>query len=324
MDRLLFILSISFGSIAAGYITRRVTGSRTRGFEKAIPSISRFLKLLAFFFLNPVAVVSTFWGASLPDGRVLALPLLGLGSVFAGMLAAYTAIKLMRIPPERAGSVFACGAFGNVLTIGGLIAYTFFREPGYFLVQLTNLTMYPAYFLLGYPISANIGLDRKPVFRLSLASFKENPFLVLPLAATAVGISIRLSGIPRPDILAGVVAFVVPISAAVLGFSIGLTLRFTRVKSYLGEITAVIVIRHLLLPLLMIPAAILLGFGNISDGLPLKITIILSCMPVAFSALVPAAIYGFDLDLANSAWMVSTGLLAVTVPLLFVVFHLIL
>ena len=40
-------------------------------------------------------------------------------------------------------------------------------------------------------------------------------------------------------------------------------------------------------------------------------------MPVAFNALVPPSIFGFDLDLANSAWIVTTGLLAVIVPVLY-------
>lgn len=321
MEQLLFILSISFGSIIVGYGAQRLIQSRKPGLDHTLPPVSRYMKLTAFFVFNPITFVSTFWAMPLADGRVLALPLLGLASVIIGMLGAVAVIRLLKIPPHRAGSVFTCVTFGNVLTIAGLIAYTFFGEPGYFLVQLTNLFMYPAYFLLGYPISANVGLGRKPVFKVSLASFKENPFLALPFAATATGIIIRAAGVPRPELLGHVVAFIVPCSAATLGISIGLTLKFTRVRSYLREIAAIIVVRHLLLPAILIPAAFLLGLHEISNGLPLKVAIILSCMPAAFSALVPPAIYGFDLDLANSAWMVSTALLAIIVPALYLVFR---
>ena len=181
--------------------------------------------------------------------------------------------------------------------------------------------MYPAYFVLGYPISANVGLGRTPVFKVSLANLKENPFLLLPLAATALGVGFRAAGLPRPEVIAGAVAIIVPCSAVTLGLSIGLTLRFTGLRSYSKEIFAILIIRHLILPVIVIPAAILLGLGRIFDGSPLMVIIIISCMPVAFSALVPLAIYGFDLDLANSAWMVITGLLAIIVPLLFLVFR---
>ena len=322
MGRLIFILAVSFGSIIAGYGIQRGVQSKSPRLEKTLPPLSRKLKLLTFFILNPVAVVSTFWGIPLPDSRVLALPVLGLASVLIGMGAALVAIRILKLQPYRAGSVFTCGTLGNVLTVGGLIAYTFLREPGYFLVQLTNLMMYPAHFLLGYPISANVGLGRKPVLKVSLASFKENPFLLLPLAGTALGLGIRATGLARPEVFAGVVAFIVPCSAAAVGLSIGLTLRFTGIRSYSKEIIAVLLIRHLIIPALVIPAAILLGFGRVSDGAPLMVITIIASMPVAFNALVPPAIYGFDLDLANSAWMVSTGLLVVVVPMLFLLLRL--
>jgi predicted permease len=41
-------------------------------------------------------------------------------------------------------------------------------------------------------------------------------------------------------------------------------------------------------------------------------------MPVAFNALVPPVVYGFDLDLANSAWIITTLGLLVILPVLYV------
>ena len=321
MNRMLFILSVSFGSIAVGYIIRRIIRSRTERLDKTILSLSRRLKIISFFILNPIATVSTFWGMTISDSRVFGIPAVGLASVLIGMGGAMIVIRIMKLPPYRAGSVFTCGTFSNIITIGGLIAYTMFREPGYVMVQFFNLAAFPAYYLLGYPISANVGLGRKPVFKVSLASFKENPYLILPITATAVGLGLRYGGVARPEIFSHVVGFIVPCVAATLGIAIGLTLRFTSVRAYLREIGMILIIRHLLVPGVMIPAAVLLGLGDVADGLPLKVTIILSTMPVAFSSLVPPAIYGFDLDLANSAWMVSTVLLAIIVPLLFLVFR---
>jgi len=321
MSRMLFILSVSFGSIAGGYIIRRIFEPRVSESEKKLRSVSRGLKLSSFFFMNPVALLSTFWGLNIPDSRVFGLPIIGFASVLIGMLLAIAAIRMMNIPPVKAGSVFTCGSFSNILTMGGLVAYTFFREPGYGLVQLFTMAMSPIYYLVGYPIAANIGLGRKPVLKVTAASLKENPFLFFPLAAILVGIGVHATGLPRPDVLATVVAIIVPLVAATLGISIGLTLRFTSIRRYLREIAVVLAIRHLLLPALTIPIGVLLGFGHISDGLALKVLIIVSVMPVAFNALVPPAIYGFDLDLANSAWIASTASLAIIVPGLFLVFR---
>jgi predicted permease len=42
-------------------------------------------------------------------------------------------------------------------------------------------------------------------------------------------------------------------------------------------------------------------------------------MPTAFMALVPPVLYGFDLDLANSAWLVTTLALLIVFPILFLI-----
>jgi predicted permease len=68
--------------------------------------------------------------------------------------------------------------------------------------------------------------------------------------------------------------------------------------------------------------ASLLGFGRIQEGLPLKVVLIVSSMPVAFTALVPPPLYDLDLDLANACWLFTTALLGIMVPTLFLVINL--
>ncbi len=76
-------------------------------------------------------------------------------------------------------------------------------------------------------------------------------------------------------------------------------------------------IKFLIVPAVMIPVGLLFGLHTVSDGVPFKMLVVLSVMPVAFNALVPPAIFGFDLDLANSAWVVTTASLIVIVPVLY-------
>ena len=51
----------------------------------------------------------------------------------------------------------------------------------------------------------------------------------------------------------------------------------------------------------------------------MMVLVIVSVMPVAFNALVPPVVYGFDLDLANSAWIVTTLGLIVILPVIYFV-----
>jgi hypothetical protein len=105
--------------------------------------------------------------------------------------------------------------------------------------------------------------------------------------------------------------------------SIGLALKFRRVRDYLKECLSVSLIKFLFVPILASSLAYLLGFGNIDNALPLKVVIILSSMPVAFNALIPPSIYDLDLDLANSCWFFTTALLIIILPLLLIVLSMI-
>jgi hypothetical protein len=317
MGQLFFVLAVSIGSIAVGYALQLLLTAFRAADARSLGAASRFLKLVSFFFMNPVAILSTFWGMVLPAPSVLAFPLLGLFSVLLGAAAALAAIRVFKVPAEQAASVFTCGVFSNVVTFGGLIAYTMFAESGYGLVQLFTVFMSPAYYMIGYPVSSNIARGEEHVLRLSWENLKENPYLAIPLLAIVAGVALRLAGPARPEAMSTVVAVLVPCVAGTLGLAIGLTLRFSRIAGYRREILMVLAIRHAVVPLVMIPLAWALGFGGVAAGLALKVIVVLSLMPVAFNALVPPAIYGFDLDLANSAWIVSTATLVIVLPFLF-------
>jgi len=59
-----------------------------------------------------------------------------------------------------------------------------------------------------------------------------------------------------------------------------------------------------------------LGLGQMENGLPLKVVLILSSMPVGFIAMVPPTLYDLDIDLANSCWLVTNCLLLIEILLL--------
>lgn len=75
---------------------------------------------------------------NLSDVPFMLFPVLGLISVFLAGAVSLVVIRILKLPPEKAASVFTAGMFTNVLTFGGLIGFVFFGE-------------------IGYPVSHNIG-----------------------------------------------------------------------------------------------------------------------------------------------------------------------
>jgi len=77
-----------------------------------------------------------------------------------------------------------------------------------------------------------------------------------------------------------------------------------------------IIIKSLIVPAAAVSLGFAFGLHHIANGLPIQVVLILSTMPVGFTALVPPTLYNLDLDLANTNWLFSTASLIITVPIL--------
>jgi predicted permease len=142
-------------------------------------------------------------------------------------------------------------------------------------------------------------------------------FVRAALGALLVGGGLNLLGVPRPEIFTTVNAVFIPLGTFVLLTSIGLAMRFGSLRDHLPACLAMMGIKFLALPVLGTTLSLALGFGRMESGLPLKVVLILACMPVAFVALIPPSIYDLDLDLANACWLVTTLGLVVVLPALY-------
>ena len=91
-------------------------------------------------------------------------------------------------------------------------------------------------------------------------------------------------------------------------------MRFGKMRGYLEEAAVISLIKFILVPSTVFLLGSWLGLGGVDGGLPLKTALVLASMPVAFTAMVPPTIYELDTDLANTAWFVTTMLLLLVVP----------
>lgn len=317
MGKLLFILAVSLGSLFVGYALRRLGLFGSARVAGRTEQLSKNIKLASVFVLNPIPVLDSFWRLSLDFRGIVFFPLLGLFSLAVGAAGAVLINRLFHIPPLRAASVFVCGMFTNIVSFGGLTAYVFFGYQGYGLVQLFNMFISFSYYAIGFPVSERLARGMEQPFVVSPKPLIERPYLFVPLGAIAAGLLLNLLGTVPGHLVDQVSAVLIPVIAGLLGFSIGITLYFGRIREYRREISLVALIKFLLVPLVMLPTGLLLGLTAVMGGLPFKVLTIVSFMPVAFNSLVPPALYGFDLDLANSAWIVTTAALIVILPALY-------
>ena len=314
---LFFSLGLIIFGLIVGYIIQQLEQRKIIQLPISQKELRKLLQRIAFLFFLPISSIGALWIVKIEDVRVAALPFLGFFALLVGGVLGLIAAKLLKLNRKKSGSMFTCGSFSNITSIGGVICYLFLGEKGYALFSLYKMFEVITYFAIGFPIaksfSINVTIKENIITRLK--KIFMDIFVVVAIASMAIGLFLNLSGIERPEFYKTINAIFIPLGTVILLISIGLGMKFGKVRNYISECFAISVIKFILVPLIISATAFLLGFAEIEEGLPLKIVIILSSMPVAFTAIIPPSIYDLDLDLANSCWLVTTLSLILILPL---------
>ncbi|MBA7569023.1 hypothetical protein ES708_10760 [subsurface metagenome] len=314
---LYFSLGLIIFGLIVGYIIQQLEQRKIIQLPISQKELRKLLQRIAILFFLPISSIGALWIIKIEDVRIAALPFLGFFALLVGGVLGLIAAKLLKLNRKKSGSMFTCGSFSNISSTGGLICYLFLGEKGYALFSLYKLFEVITYFAIGFPIaksfSINVTIKENIITRLK--KIFMDIFVVVAIASMAIGLFLNLSGIERPEFYKIINAIFIPLGTVILLISIGLGMKFGKVRNYISECFAISVIKFILVPLIISATAYLLGFAEIEEGLPLKIVIILSSMPVAFTAIIPPSIYDLDLDLANSCWLVTTLSLILVLPL---------
>ncbi|CAB5079494.1 hypothetical protein D3OALGA1CA_462 [Olavius algarvensis associated proteobacterium Delta 3] len=323
MTKILYSLGVIGFGLSLGYVVQILVQKGRISLPIEIDDLRKLLQKIALLGLNPVMIIGAVWIVELKSARLVALPFTGLFALMAGGLLALAASRTLHLEPRKTGAMFGCGSFTNIGAIGALTCFIYLGEPGFALVSIYKLFEETFYYSVGFPIAKYYSASDRPGEPAGsrLKALLKDPFIIVAISSILIGGILNFSGVDRPIIYGTINAIFVPMATVMLLTSIGLALRFRKVRDYLREAASVSLIKFLIVPILTTTVAFLLGFGDIGNGLPLKVVIILSSMPVAFNALIPPSIYDLDLDLANSCWFVTTALLIVVLPVLMFVIN---
>ena len=323
MLKFIFTFGLIVSGLSIGHGIQALIKREVLHLPLSLDRLRRFLVKLALLFINPIAIVGAIWTIRINDGRMVAFPVLGVFAILLGGLLALGASKILRLERRKAGSLFACGFFTNTNAIGGLICFVFLGEMGFALVAFYRIFEEFIYYGVGFPVARLYGADthEKETWQDKLKRVGTDIFVLVSLVSLFTGGLLNLSGLRRPEAYQSINSVLIPLGTLVLLISIGLAMRIETIQDYLKECVAISAVKFLIVPVIISLTAFLLGYGRIDEGLPLKVVMILSSMPVAFAALVPPSLYDLDIDLANSCWLFSTSLLIVVLPVLYIATH---
>lgn len=316
MTRILFSLGLVFFGLTAGYLVQVL---KARGRIRAeLTDLRKTLQKIALLVLNPIAILGATWVADLESVKIAVMPVLGITALFTGGCLAYGAARLFRFKRYQTGAYVVCGGFTNIGSLGALFCFIFLGEAGFALVPFYKLFEEFCYYAIGFPVAKSFSRDvtAAETGAARIRKIITDPFVLAGVSGIGTGLILNLSGLPRPGVYATVNAVFIPTAALLLLLSIGMAMRFDRVMPHIRPAAFLALVKFLLVPALITGLGFLTGLHQMAGGLPLKVIMILSSMPVGFIAMVPPTLYDLDIDLANACWLFTNGWLVIQVPVL--------
>ena len=321
MEKFLYTWSIIFIGLAIGYSVQKLVRRGTLHLPIGLDPLRTLVVKITFFVVNPITLIGALWIADLRNPGIATLPVLGILALSVGGAVALGVSRFFKMGKKQAGSFFVCGSFTNLGGIGALLCYVFLGEKAFALVFLYKLFEEAFYFLVGFPI-AQLFSNHFRQGELTLTRLRKiagNPFIIISTLSILIGVVLNLLGLERWEIYSTINSIFIPLGIILLLSSIGMGMQIQRVRFYIREGLAVAGIKFLIVPSVITSSAYALGYGGMEDGLLLKVVIVLSSMPVAFTSLVPPLIYDLDVDLANSCWLISMTFLVLVIPALYAI-----
>lgn len=321
MQKLVFTLLLIISGLVCGYLLQSLIRHRVKNYNILLPRLRKSLQKISMLGIIPLTFVGVVWIIPFTDMRIVLLPFLGAGLLLLGGGFGLITASLFGYQGAQKSVLFCSGFFTNIGSFGGLISFVLFGEQGFALLSLYKIFEEILYYSVGFPIARYFATETTDSdLKQKILSFFKDPFLVMATGSFLCGLILNLTKIPRPPVYEQFNGIFVPLGIFLILVSVGLGIRFSSVRQYLAEGMAISLIKFILLPSIGGTVAYLLGFADIMDGLPLKIVLIASSMPVAFNALLVASIYDLDLDMANSCWIITTSGLVLVLPVLSVLF----
>ncbi len=321
MNKILISLGIIVCGLSIGYGIQVLVQRGLIRLPMPIETLRKGLQKTALLFVLPLTITGAIWATRIQSVAIAALPFLGVSAIMLGGVLALLAARWMRLPPRQTGALYPCGSFTNIGSIGALVCFVFLGEEGFALVPIYKVFEEITYYGVGFPVAkyySTSDTDKDSGWG-RIKRLATDPFIVVAITSIVLGAVLNISQIPRPAIFGTVNAVFIPLGTGMLLISIGLSMRFSKMRRYRKQCLMVGMIKFAAVPLVISSAAFMLGYAYIDGGLPLKVVIILSSMPVAFNALIPPSIYDLDLDLANACWFFTTACLVWILPVLLLV-----
>lgn len=285
----------------------------------SLKTLAVFFQKLGMIWLTSITYIGSLWIFKIDIiANIISLPLVGAISILAGGGFALLLAKYFNYNRLDTGSLFSCGFFANTVSLGGMVCFFYLGEEGYAFVPIFTFLMRLFYYGIGFPVSRMHSKDfnREERVAKKLIMILKDPFFYIGIGSVILGLVLNISPLERPKIYVTINEIIIPMTTFILLFSVGLNLKLGNVNNYIKECLYISLIKFIAVPLITLIPVLLFNYQSIDNGIPLKVSLIMSSMPVAFNSVITANIYNLNVDMVNSCWIFTNFAVILVLPLL--------
>lgn len=299
-------IAFTFSVILVGFSCGLIIQHQLPNYQERLRSLALTFSLK---FAMPAIIVMSIWNLGQLKLQLLVWPLLGLTTLMSGAIMAFCVARLFKLSKSETGALLPVGGFSNLGAIGSFSVLSILGEPALALVPLYKLFEEAFYYGALLPfikrMTGSKGHGKKDWYK--------DPILIFTFAALCMGLSLNVFQIPRPDTIATTNHWLVPFFTFSLLVAVGSGYSVSGLKQYFCVALTLAVLKQLLLPIVITFLFWLVGY----QSRELQFVFILTSMPTAFIAVIPAQWFKLELGIANTGWAVSSVMYLILLPWLF-------
>lgn len=333
MDLVVFRLLAAFDSYniaqlrLAGLLTVLVVGlfsgylaSNRFGVSEHLAKMLMTLLMVSFNWMIALLVI---WQMQLSP-QLTWLPVIGLVLMLSTTALSIVIFSLLKVDSKSRLTLILAGGLSNTgYTGGAFVCYAVFGTVGLALANIYHVFSLPTFYFIYLPLLKFRQLrSEQNGSGFTLSNLLDPRMLTIP--AIIVALSLNLTGVKVPSLLLRIhlVDIFVYTASLLAFFSIGLRIKFSRLKNYVSLYFVLSVVKFILTPVMALLIIWFLSLTGHDLSAAVKgVIIVLSTAPSAVIMVTMSNVFDLDAPLASALWVVTTAIFVVIiVPVLYFVF----
>lgn len=283
---------------ALGYLLKRI------GMLNDETSVK--LSKLVLDVILPVSIFISIYDSDFKTAFDLKLVLFIIISNIIFTILAIITSKLITKDKRKLGALMQVCVRGNYSIFGLPLIISIYGQKAAAPMAIAIAFLIPIYNIYAIAVFEHYQ-DRRISLRKQILNIFKTPISI----ATITAIIFNLANITLPSFLYETLSYIGKSVTAISLINLGSSFNFKINKSLLKLLSIALVFKLILVPSLSIPAAIALGFRDVS----LLVIVVTSMVPIATSAFSTAVCYNTDIELTSSAVVYSYVFCAITIPI---------